>query len=460
MKRWTKRLAMVATLSLPVIGVPATQLPERNEYAYSFPLTTEAGAEFFSVQVPVEVYQSVTDPNLRDAGVYNASGEPVPRVFERPDAGDNDTEHKIPLGLVSLRGGAAEQPEQLHLLLQQAGSGFTFELDSGTGSGQESPLSAYIVDVRNLETEIETLELSWPKQVQGFIGRVTVEHSDDLQSWRRVGSASLADLAYDETQIVQNRVELGSSPDGFLRIRWQNLPVDWSLETVSGIYISQLVTALRDELNLESVSVSETGREIMFDAEGYPPVDRVNVLLPDGNVVVRAGIYYRRDQEDRWRLAFNGIFYNISRQGNALQSQPEAIGEVRARHWKIKFDSGATSGPVQLQLGWRPDQLVFLAQGSSPYELVSGRGRDGLEKFPQDAVLGDRSIFRMLRETGAPGIGIVEARQLSGGVEQLEIAPERVWRTVLLWVGLTAAIMLVGWLVWSLTREMNGKSKL
>jgi len=178
--------------------------------------------------------------------------------------------------------------------------------------------------------------------------------------------------------------------------------------------------------------------------------------LPDDNVVVRAGIYYRRDGEDRWRLSHNGIFYNISRQGNTLQSQPVAIDEIRARHWKIKLDSGATTGPVQLQLGWQPDQLVFMAQGSGPYELFTGRGRDRLEQFPQDAVLGDRSIFKMLKETSEPGIGIIEARQLSGGVEQLEVAPERVWRTVLLWLGLTAAIMLVGWMVWSLTREMNG----
>jgi len=456
MNQFIKNTVLIAALMLAAEALMAEELPEPGDYAYKFPITTDSGPEFFAVQVPMDVYRSVTDPGLRDAGVYNASGQPVPRVFERPRATDNNTEHKIPLGLVPLRGNAEQQPEQLRLLLQQAGSGISFELDSATGTGQEPSLSAYIVDARDFETKIDALELDWPEQAQGFIGRVTVEHSDDLQRWHRAGSASLADLAYDETQIVQKRVELGRGSDGFLRIKWQNMPVDWSLETVSAIYTSQIATVPGDELKLEPALADESRREIVFDAEGYPPVDKVKVLLPDDNVVVRAGIYYRRDGEDRWRLSHNGIFYNISRQGNTLQSQPVAIDEIRARHWKIKLDSGATTGPVQLQLGWQPDQLVFMAQGSGPYELFTGRGRDRLEQFPQDAVLGDRSIFKMLKETSEPGIGIIEARQLSGGVEQLEVAPERVWRTVLLWLGLTAAIMLVGWMVWSLTREMNG----
>ena len=53
----------------------STELPGRNDYAYRFPLQTGAGSEFFAVDLSFEVYQSVSDPALRDAGVYNAGGQ-------------------------------------------------------------------------------------------------------------------------------------------------------------------------------------------------------------------------------------------------------------------------------------------------------------------------------------------------------------------------------------------------
>ena len=60
----------------------AAELPGRGEYAFGFPLLTEGDSEFFTVDLPIAVYQSVADSALRDAGVFNADGQPVPRVFE------------------------------------------------------------------------------------------------------------------------------------------------------------------------------------------------------------------------------------------------------------------------------------------------------------------------------------------------------------------------------------------
>ena len=66
--------------------VMAAELPGRDEYAYSFGLALQGDSEFFTVDIRAEVYHSVSDPNLRDAGVYNADGQPVPRLIERPEA--------------------------------------------------------------------------------------------------------------------------------------------------------------------------------------------------------------------------------------------------------------------------------------------------------------------------------------------------------------------------------------
>ena len=450
-------LLITAWFGIFAAPVLSQELPSADDYAYAFPLTLKGNTEFFELDVPVDFYRSVSDPSLRDAGVYNADGQPVPRIFEHPAGEENDIEEHITLGVVPLHADVSEQPEQLRLLLQQAGDGINLKLESieTLKTTADRPIKAYIVDVRDLEHEIIALVFSWPKQPQGFIGRVTVEHGDNLQHWRRLGSASLATLEYGDTRIVQDRVELTEKVSDYLRISWRNMPDSWKLATVTGIYTSQGLSASRDSVTLDSNGPNDSNREFFFDAGGYPPVDRVNLVLPGDNVVVRASIFSRQDGKGRWQLVHKGIFYNMSRQGESLQTNPAGISVSRASQWKVKLDSGVTTDPVQIQLAWRPDQLIFVAQGSPPFELVAGRAQDRLQKFPQKNLLGDSSIFRMLRESGQAGVATVGGREVRAGPDRLEVAVTKIWRVALLWGGLIGAVLLVAWLVYSLMRDMR-----
>ena len=438
----------------------SAELPERGEYAYSFPLAIQGDSEFFAVDIPLEVYQSVSDPGLRDGGVYNADGQPVPRTFEHPAADDTGIEQKAALGLVPLYDQQANRPEQLRLLLQRDASGTTLELiaEAAGDRGGEKTLTAYIVDVREREHALKALEFDWQRLPQGFIGTVNIEDSDDLQHWRKLGSSTLAELTFEATRIEQRRMHLARKVSDYLRITWQDMPGTWSLNAVTGIYTEQGAPAPREWLILGPAEPGETDREHFFEVGGYPPADRVNVLLPDDNVVVRASVFHQRDGDDTWRLAHSGIFYNISRHGSRLQSPAAAVREARAGRWKIRIDSGVTPGPVRLWLGWRPDRLAFLAQGTKPFELVTGRAKDRLEQFPHETMLGDSAIFGMLRESGHAGAATLGPRKLIAGPAQLEIAGTTTWRVMLLWIGLTGAVLLVGWLVYSLMREGVGPS--
>ena len=457
MKPALKGFLITAWLSLFAGAAISKELPPADDYAYVFPLSVSGESELFKLDVPVDVYRSVSDPSLRDAGVYNADGQPVPRIFEHPAGAEKEVEEQIMLGAVPLHVDESEQPEQLRLLLQQAGTGINLQLESADAERtvKARPIKAYIVDIRDIDHEFVALVFSWPEQSQGFIGRVTVEHGDNLQHWRRLGSASLANLEYDDTRIMQNRVELSGKTSDYLRITWRNMPDDWRLDSVAGIYNSQGLPANRDSMTLNPTGPDDTQREFTFEAGGYPPVDRINLVLAGENVVVSASIYSRQEENDRWRLAHRGLFYNISRQGESLQSVPASIAVTRASQWRVKLDSGVTNEPVHIQLAWRPDRLFFVAQGSPPFELVAGRARDRLENFPQKNLRGDRSIFRLLRESGDASVATPGSREVRAGPDSLEVSPARSWRVVLLWAGLIGAVLLVGWMVYSLMRDMR-----
>ena len=62
----------------------AQDMPGANDYAYGWPVVTEETADFYEIELPLETYQSATNPTLRDLGVYNYDGNPVPRQVIPP----------------------------------------------------------------------------------------------------------------------------------------------------------------------------------------------------------------------------------------------------------------------------------------------------------------------------------------------------------------------------------------
>ena len=117
--------------------------------------------------------------------------------------------------------------------------------------------------------------------------------------------------------------------------------------------------------------------------------------------------------------------------------------------------AGQVGDDLRLRLGWRPDRLLFLAQGQPPFTLASGRAQDRIEQFPHHRLLGDDAIFDMLKRSGEAGIARLGPRLESAGAMVMEGARTWTWRTVLVWIGLIAAVLFVGWLAWSLMRESS-----
>ena len=251
--------------------------------------------------------------------------------------------------------------------------------------------------------------------------------------------------------------------DDYLRIRWRDMPPDWQLQGIAGIRNQQGPPARREWLELAPAETSEDGREFVFDAGGYLPVDRVNLLLPGANVVVRASIRYRHDADDSWRRAHQGLFYHVSRAGHEVSSPAAEFNRTRAGQWQVRIESGAINGTaaaatdagLRLQIGWRPERLLFVAQGPAPFELVSGRALDRLDNFPQETRLGDRSIFHLLQDAGEPGQATIGPRELLAGAPALRVSATQSWRIALVWAALIGGVLLVGWLVLSLLREMK-----
>lgn len=455
-------LFITCVLLLPIsIGAQpsdtSADAPGLLDYAWGFPIEISDNASFYTVALPLEVNRSVTDPDLRDAGVYNSDGRAVPRMFEQVGKDRDLVERSNPLPMLPLYKTVDSRTDKNGLLIEREGDStrFKFDLEDLLAPGEEERLLAYIVDTRQTDDNAVALDLVWAQMEPGFMGRVMVDGGDSLQEWSPVGSAVVAYLREDSASIEQRRVKLRRSDFDFLRIRWEGLPENWRLSQVMGVYAEGAADALRKFVTLESSSVDPDDGGRIFSLGGAPTVDRIRIVLPVPNTVISARVFYWSERYDHWLEAGHGSYHHIIRNNNAVVSDPLTFNKARTSQFKVVITRGPADVTMQLEVGWRPDKLVFLAQGQSPFTLATGSANDGLSEYPQDRIYGDRSLVALAESNGVVTAASLGPRYPLGGPDRLVATRPVNWRTLVLWFGLVMGVVFVGLMASKTIRELR-----
>lgn len=447
-----------STMAQPNAGKP--EFPAMQDYAWGFPIVVQEEASFYSVRLPLDVNRSVTDPDLRDAGVYNADGAAVPRVFQPASDDVEQIERSRQLPFVPLFNSLeAVENEDIRLLFERRGDYAKLELSTDEASGEraEHSLTYYIIDTREVDEAIEALDLFWTQVDTGFIGQVTVEGSDDLRTWNALGSASVADLNEQSTSIVQRRVRLSKTKSDYLRLSWSELPEDWRLAEINGVYTLGVPGIVREIIELAQSDTDTTDDGRIFSLGGTPKIDRLRIVLPETNTVIAANIYLWSESQRRWYSVIQGSWHHIGRGDNVIKSGAEKTARARSSRIKVVVTHGRPDAEMKLEIGWRPDTLLFLAQGPAPYTLATGRAADATEGYPQQRTYGVRSIASLAAGDGQASVAALGSRYSLGGTGQLSIDEPTDWRTVILWLGLVLGVAFVGFMATRILREARDR---
>jgi hypothetical protein len=106
-----------------------------------------------------------------------------------------------------------------------------------------------------------------------------------------------------------------------------------------------------------------------------------------------------------------------------------------------------------LEGGWVPQELVFVARGSAPFLLAYGSALANRSAYPIETVVpGWRSDSEIAAITARTG-----AQQALGDAGVLKQKPN--YKTFTLWGSLVFGVLVLAWMAWRLTREMNRASK-
>lgn len=447
--------------TLLALALPASaEAPLRPvDFAYGFAIETAGEAPFHELAVPQAVYESVTRADLGDLRVFNGRDEVVPHALRRTEPAKATGEWAA-LALFPVRGNSERPPNELTLRVDRNKAGSIVRVRSIEGAAANAPVAFYIVETKNKQKPIRTLELDWEdRSGEGVAGRLAVDASDDLQTWRTVVSeAPVLRLRHAGESLDRRRVALGALKTKYLRLRWVDPPTAAPPLTQLRVeYLNDAAPPERQWLALTPATTGDKRGEFLYTLAGRMPIDRVRIRLPQGNAVANAELHTRAEKGATWQRRAGGLVYRVNKSGTDVTQDDFVVSAgVDTREWRLTLsqkDGGLGDEPPVVEVGWLPQMLVFSARGAGPYRLAYGKA--GLAP-------GDASIRQLLteRHDGQPKFvaqpARLGARATLGGEQRLSLSlADRSWRTWILWATLGAGVLLLGWMAARLARQIK-----
>lgn len=442
---------LMALLLVPVIASAQAPAP----YAKRWPLAlSDAQAGAYRVVLDPEVYATTAWPDLRDVDVLDASGKPVAAALFGPEQPTALPARRIVVPWFPLPASPqdAEGPSRVSAQFGENGRIVRIEADGG-GAGTAGPARAFLVDLSGIRDRAEALEFSWDAGVPRE-ARYRVEGSRDLQTW----------------DVVQDRVTLVELQRGSQRLLRDEVPIQGGVRYVRFVPLdaSPALPIREVRVRLDAVHLRQAvlwselrGRRVseqgvdgyVYESNGRYPIAFADLAMDD--FAVGEWTLESRDASDApWRLrAGPWVAYRVGGdRPSASPEQPLASGPARDRYWRLRIRGALPEQAPTLKLGYRPEVMVFLAQGAAPYALVAGSAsaRRAAVPMPElvDALRRDRG------EEWQPSPAYLSpSAALAGDAALVPPPAPRDWKAWLLWGLLILGAVLVATFAFSLLRS-------
>ncbi len=450
-----KQMASCIAKGLLMSLLPALALAgSRDDYAREWPLATpEPDAGAYRVVLDEAIYRQVQSPHLRDLEVFDARGQAVPSALFDPvrPASVPARLETVPWFPLPVMTGSASRDIAAISEIATDGSLRRVELrPTDTRDG------GILIDASRLSMAPVALRVRWIAGQAPFDRAYRVLASDNLRDWQTLQEeAHLVELENQGQRILRDRIELAPVKARYLRLaplaagaalRMERIDAELAQAGGEAEWAWQELPATRTEDPAGTVRYE-------FTLPGRFPIERADVLLP-GNSTRSWTLESRDEATAPWRMAAPPwVAYRLQSGERTDASPPQALeGMRRDRHWRLTAARGAEADPPRLRLGYRPETLVFVAQGEAPFVLAAGSARTQRD----DAPLAE--LVAALRQQRGPGWQPAlatpgPARTVAGDAALTPAPARRDWKAWLLWGLLVAGALLVAGFAFSLLRK-------
>lgn len=439
MRRWGYLGWLWLCVPFAALGAPANT---PDQYVQQWPLQLQArDAGAYRVPLDEAVYRTARSPTLADVQPFNAQGQALPAALAQIDAAVPAPRMQA-LPLFALPGSVATRADSLELIAERDTDGRIRRLQArepGTTGGDAAP-RAWLVDASALHAPISALRLDWDAQAAPVQAELRVEGSDNLRDWYLLDPhASVVDLGNGQQRLQQRRIALDSNAR-YLRVQLLSgeLP---ALRAAS----AELPGPLRpDPTRWLLLEGQPQERGYVYSLPGRFPVGQVDVVAPD-NQATRWIVQSRDSEESPWvQRAGPWLAFQLGNGDGAQRSPPQSLAvPSRDRYWRLIAEGGEPAAMPKLRLGYRPETLVFIAQGEAPYALAAGSARVQRHDAPLSQLVA--TLRRTRGPDWQPAAATLSptAQRLAGEAALQPPDAPLDWKTWLLWAVLVGGALLV-----------------
>jgi len=449
-------LPLLMLLILPLAPALADNQPNMRDFARVMPLTLSGSGALYELTLPQEVYFWSMQHDLADVAVFNGHGEIVPFALLATESVRTPQPGRE-LPLFPLSSLDRQQQGNIALRVRTDEHGAIINLNTAQGAATGGRVAGYIVDAGTLDQPVTGFDLFLTPGSKGYVGTLQVESSDDLQQWHSHASGVVATLSAGEQQVGRDRIEFPAIRARYFRLTIspeQGVP---HVESVTARLEPLPATQGREKKEVIITPVRGRNGEYLARTSGHLPIDRLRLVFPDENSLVRVSFLSRPDDKSPWIERGSGTFYRLRRDSGVVESVPLEIAPTSDDRWLIRIrqpGGGLGSSLPRLEVSWQPHRLVFAARGESPFFLAYGSARTGLDSLRDDGLEQGLATWELQRIKPLPALA--GASQESGGRQALQPGiPAATWRKLVLWGALLMGVLLLARMAWQLGRELG-----
>jgi len=445
----------VVALLLVTIAAYAGNAPLISQFAQGYRLRTEGDSAIYHLLLPEEVYRKVSRPDLGDIRVFNTGGEIVPHVLLRTEQQHTEKTITHPVPFFPISVDMNDSGNTVKITTDINDSITSIVVQGGEKDAGNTGIKYYLIDLSAIKQEIDELQVNLAGTKSSYIKTTVVEYGNDLSSWKKIDTdTTLANMQYGQHHLIKDRIRLPGNSYKYLRFMLKDNSEGLTVNSVNALTNQVEYQWERQWSQVKGVTDKSTKTSMEFDTGGFYPVDRIELVWPDDNVLIQGALNTRGDTKSPWTRRYSGLFFKLKHAGTHLLSGPVDVQFTRDHYWLLS--TGAPEGvgmeaPV-LKFSWIPNQVYFLARGEPPFVLAFGNATIGPAGSPGATLLNIVNRKESNAVIGTAAIG--EPVSLKG---EDALTPERhiPWQRILLWGVLVIGVIVVGVMALRLIKQMN-----
>lgn len=444
-------LLMLAIIIWPTTGVTKLRL---TDFAYGRRITAARESGPVRLVIPESIYRHLLGSDSHDIRIFGLNGRVVPHIIGRPDSGEDAPGiHALPIFPLFNGASATGSPD---VSIRTDASGAILGLGVAPSMPKGEPATVYLIDGSQVPNGLEKLILKWRRHRTNVLIKARLEASDNLKQWRPiVDSVTLSDIRHGEQRLAKRTILLTSvdQPGPYLRLTLDSGADGVTLEAVEGV-VSHPADQFpaRQWVQARYRPERAAAGSMQFDSGGHFPVDQIDLRLSQTNSLVFGTIQSRDSDQAVWHVHYKGAFYQLKMGPETLHNDPVTVRPTRDRYWKLDIDNRQSSlgnSIPRLMLGWRPQELFFVAEQGGAYIFAYGSGKAGPMPPPHDLVAAIAASGRRI-----PSVDIGPRMSLGGPSRVKTPAHAASGRMVSLSTLLLGCVLLLAFLAWWAVRRM------